>query len=106
MASEKKIEPTKETTAIDTSKWPLLLKNYDQLNVRTGHYVPLPHGCSPLARSLEQHLLYGIINLDKPVNPSSHEVVYAFQCSHSFSTILKMFKRFDQNLKISPFKNQ
>ena len=93
MASEKKIEPTKETTAIDTSKWPLLLKNYDQLNVRTGHYVPLPHGCSPLARSLEQHLLYGIINLDKPVNPSSHEVVYAFQCSHSFSTIFKMFKR-------------
>ena len=43
--------------------------------MRTGHYVPLPHGCSPLARSLEQHLLYGIINLDKPVNPSSHEVV-------------------------------
>ena len=31
MATEKKIEPTKENTAIDTSKWPLLLKNYDQL---------------------------------------------------------------------------
>eukprot|EP00400_MALV-I_sp_L67-5_P000758 gene758-802_t len=72
---EKKIEPTEKSQAIDTSKWPLLLKNYDQLNVRTGHYVPLPHGCSPLARTLEQHLLYGIINLDKPVNPSSHEVV-------------------------------
>jgi len=75
MACTKKIEPTKDQVAIDTSKWPLLLKNYDQLNTRTGHYVPLPHGCSPMARTLEQHLLYGIINLDKPVNPSSHEVV-------------------------------
>jgi len=60
---------------IDTSKWPLLLKNYDRLNVRTGHYTPLPFGCSPLARPIDQYLLYGILNLDKPVNPSSHEVV-------------------------------
>jgi len=28
-----------------------------------------------LARSLKQHLSYGVINLDKPSNPSSHEVV-------------------------------
>jgi len=60
---------------IDTSNWPLLLKNYGDLLVRTGHYTPLPYGCSPLSRPLDIYLLYGIINLDKPVNPSSHEVV-------------------------------
>ena len=69
------IPSEKEQKPIDTSKWPLLLKNYDRLNVRTGHYTPLPHGCSPLNRPYEQHLNYGVINLDKPANPSSHEVV-------------------------------
>ena len=69
------IQPEKDSKAIDTSNWPLLLKNYDKLNVRTGHYTPMPYGCSPLSRPLDQHLLYGIMNLDKPVNPSSHEVV-------------------------------
>lgn len=68
------IQP-EESTSIDTSKWPLLLKNYGNLLVRSGHYTPLPFGCSPLARKLEDYLLYGIVNLDKPVNPSSHEVV-------------------------------
>ena len=60
---------------IDTSHWPLLLKNYHLLHVRTSHYTPIPTGSSPLARSLPQHLQYGVINLDKPANPSSHEVV-------------------------------
>uniref|UniRef100_A0A7S4R5S6 PUA domain-containing protein n=1 Tax=Alexandrium monilatum TaxID=311494 RepID=A0A7S4R5S6_9DINO len=69
------VQPEENAPPIDTSKWPLLLKNYDRLLVRTGHYTPLPFGCSPLSRSLELYLLYGILNLDKPVNPSSHEVV-------------------------------
>ena len=43
--------------------------------MRTGHYTPIPCGCSPLSRPLEEHLRYGVINLDKPANPSSHEVV-------------------------------
>ena len=60
---------------MDTTKWPLLLKNYHELHIRTNHYTPLPTGSSPLARSLELHLSYGVINVDKPVNPSSHEVV-------------------------------
>ena len=59
----------------DTSKYPLLLKNYDALNVKTGHFTPLPNGSSPLSRGLEEYLKYGVINLDKPANPSSHEVV-------------------------------
>eukprot|EP00931_Biecheleriopsis_adriatica_P072321 TRINITY_DN464_c0_g2_i1.p1 TRINITY_DN464_c0_g2~~TRINITY_DN464_c0_g2_i1.p1 ORF type:complete len:479 (+),score=111.15 TRINITY_DN464_c0_g2_i1:72-1439(+) len=69
------IKPEESQKPIDTSKWPLLLKNYSNLLVRTGHYTPLPFGCSPLSRALEAYLLYGIVNLDKPVNPSSHEVV-------------------------------
>lgn len=43
--------------------------------MRTGHYTPLPYGCSPLNRSLADHLAAGVVNLDKPANPSSHEVV-------------------------------
>jgi H/ACA ribonucleoprotein complex subunit 4 len=56
-------------------RWPLLLKNYDQLHVRTAHYTPIPCGMSPLKRSLLEYVRYGVINLDKPANPSSHEVV-------------------------------
>jgi len=64
-----------EGKKIDCSSWPLLLKNYDQLAVRTGHYTPIPAGCSPLKREIKDYLRYGILNLDKPSNPSSHEVV-------------------------------
>jgi H/ACA ribonucleoprotein complex subunit 4 len=63
------------TPQLDTSKWPLLLKNYDKLHVRTGHYTPIPTGWSPLRRPIYDYVRYGIINLDKPANPSSHEVV-------------------------------
>jgi H/ACA ribonucleoprotein complex subunit 4 len=52
-----------------------LLKNYDQLHVRTAHYTPIPCGMSPLKRVLGEYMRYGAINLDKPANPSSHEVV-------------------------------
>ena len=69
------IAPEKSTPKLDTSKWPLLLKNYDQLNVRTGHYTPIPAGSTPLKRPLKEYLSCGCINLDKPSNPSSHEVV-------------------------------
>lgn len=69
------IQPSSHTPKIDTSKWPLLLKNYSDLNVRTSHYTPIPSGSSPLSRPLRDHLSYGVINLDKPANPSSHEVV-------------------------------
>ncbi|XP_050728855.1 H/ACA ribonucleoprotein complex subunit DKC1-like [Eriocheir sinensis] len=67
--SEAKVE------TIDTSQWPLLLKNFDKLNVRTCHYTPLTYGCSPLKRDITQYIKSGFINLDKPANPSSHEVV-------------------------------
>ncbi|KAL6509078.1 centromere/microtubule-binding protein cbf5 [Orobanche gracilis] len=69
------IKPQSYTPAVDTSQWPILLKNYDKLNVRTGHYTPLPSGYSPLKRPLAEYIKYGVLNLDKPANPSSHEVV-------------------------------
>ncbi|CAI9779462.1 unnamed protein product [Fraxinus pennsylvanica] len=69
------IKPQSYTPSIDTSEWPILLKNYDKLNVRTGHYTPIPSGYSPLKRPLPEYIKYGVMNLDKPANPSSHEVV-------------------------------
>merc|ERR1712166_1114736 len=69
------IKPSKDKPKVDTSDWPLLLKNYDKLNVRTNHYTPIPKGHTPHQRPLNHHLSYGVINLDKPANPSSHEVV-------------------------------
>lgn len=50
------------------------IQNYDKLNVRTGHYTPIPTGHTPLRRPLKEYIRYGVINLDKPSNPSSHEV--------------------------------
>jgi len=32
------------------------------------------HGCPPDRRPLEQHLNYGVVNLDKPAGPTSHQV--------------------------------
>ncbi|CAK4876859.1 unnamed protein product [Aphanomyces euteiches] len=73
--SHELIKPEATTPALDTSKWPLLLKNYSSLNIRTGHYTPIPSGSTPLKRNMNDYVRYGVINLDKPANPSSHEVV-------------------------------
>lgn len=74
--SEFTIKPSNEPVApVDTSNWPLLLKDYNKLLVRTNHYTPIPFGSTPLKRKLADYLRYGVINLDKPANPSSHEVV-------------------------------
>ena len=73
--TEYSIKPQATTPAIDTSSWPLLLKNYDKLFIRTGHFTPIPVGCTPLKRDLKSYISSGVINLDKPSNPSSHEVV-------------------------------
>jgi len=52
----------------------LVLQNYHRMVVRTGHYTPLEAGCSPLKRDIKNYVSHGFINLDKPSNPSSHEV--------------------------------
>ena len=73
------------------------------MHVRTGHYTPIPTGCSPLKRPIFDYVRsdafqlpcqqapsflkckssrrYGVINLDKPANPSSHEVAPSFRGS-------------------------
>ena len=33
------------------------------------------YGCKPEDRSMSMHIKYGIMNIDKPAGPSSHEVV-------------------------------
>ena len=53
----------------------MLLKNYDQLHIRSSHYTPIPCGHSPLMRPIKEYITYGVCNLDKPANPSSHEIV-------------------------------
>lgn len=41
---------------LDTSQWPLLLKNYDKLLVRSSHFTPIPSGNSPLKRDLASYI--------------------------------------------------
>ncbi|XP_029982295.1 H/ACA ribonucleoprotein complex subunit DKC1 isoform X1 [Sphaeramia orbicularis] len=69
------IQPESKVPTLDTSQWPLLLKNFDKLNIRSSHYTPLPSGSNPLKRNIQDYVRAGFINLDKPANPSSHEVV-------------------------------
>lgn len=59
----------------NSQHWPFLLKNFDKMNVKETNYTPIVAGSTPLKRSLKDYLKYGVINLDKPSNPSSHEVV-------------------------------
>lgn len=52
------IKSEKSAPALDTSEWPLLLKNYDKLLVRSSHFTPIPSGCSPLKRDLQSYVKY------------------------------------------------
>lgn len=45
------------------------------MNIKSTHFTPLPFGASPLQREIKDYVRSGYINLDKPSNPSSHEVV-------------------------------
>ncbi|KAH8913676.1 putative rRNA pseudouridine synthase [Atractiella rhizophila] len=69
------IKPSSSPAKIDCSNWPLLLRHFDKLQIRSSHYTPIPAGSSPLKRDLVTYIKTGVINLDKPSNPSSHEVV-------------------------------
>lgn len=69
------IKGKKDKTSSNSSEWPLLLRNHEKLNIRSSHFTPLPNGCSPDKRDIVEYIKSGFINLDKPSNPSSHEVV-------------------------------
>ncbi|KAK5166308.1 centromere/microtubule-binding protein cbf5 [Saxophila tyrrhenica] len=74
-SDEHVIKPENVGAKTLSSQFPLLLRNYEDLLVRTGHFTPIPAGCTPLRRELKQYISSGVICLDKPSNPSSHEVV-------------------------------
>lgn len=69
------IKPSDDIPELHSSDWPLLMKNYTKLQTKTSHFTPLPCGASPLQRTIVDYMKSGYINLDKPSNPSSHEVV-------------------------------
>lgn len=48
------------------TKRKLLVKAEDKTNSR--------YGCKPEDRPVEEYVKYGVINLDKPAGPTSHEV--------------------------------
>lgn len=50
------IKPENAQPKLDTSQWPLLLKNYDKLLVRSAHFTPIPAGCSPLKRDITTYV--------------------------------------------------
>merc|ERR1712106_656687 len=79
----------------NSANWPLLLKGWDQSNVRSSHFTPIPAGCSPLQRPIEDYVRSGVINIDKPANPSSHEVVAWIR------RILKVHDAIADELKLS-----
>lgn len=68
------VKPSDAAPKSQTVDWPLLLRNFDAMNIRTNHYTPLPFGSSPQQRKIDDYVRSGFINLDKPSNPSSHEV--------------------------------
>ncbi|XP_043673039.1 H/ACA ribonucleoprotein complex subunit 4 [Vespula pensylvanica] len=72
---ECEIKPSTEEVKLNCEDWPLLFKNFDKMFTRTKHFTPLTSGSTPLHRSLSEYIKSGCINLDKPCNPSSHEVV-------------------------------
>lgn len=52
-----------------------LLQNLDKMVIKENTTILQKHGHAPYNRPLQEYLKYGVINLDKPCNPSSHEVV-------------------------------
>lgn len=47
----------------------------EQLLVKSQDNSNPDYGCTPGERDLETHIKYGVINLDKPSGPTSHEIV-------------------------------
>lgn len=63
------IKSEEKAPKLDTSQWPLLLKNYDKLLVRSSHFTPIPSGCSPLKRDIQSYIKYGLKNYSNYLIP-------------------------------------
>lgn len=53
----------------------VLLYDIDQMCTKTTSFTAQHRGSYPEQRSIQEYLKYGVVYLDKPRNPSSHEVV-------------------------------
>lgn len=53
----------------------LLLRDEESMIVKSTDYVPTGSGTMPVNRPIAEYLQYGVLTIDKPANPSSHEVV-------------------------------
>lgn len=53
----------------------LLLKNLDKMIMKSTDISPCGAGTMPINRPINEYLKYGVVTIDKPANPSSHEVV-------------------------------
>jgi H/ACA ribonucleoprotein complex subunit 4 len=45
-----------------------------QIHIKNEDSTDRKYGCTPLERPPDQYIRYGLINLDKPAGPTSHEV--------------------------------
>ncbi|KAM7542776.1 hypothetical protein Aperf_G00000006185 [Anoplocephala perfoliata] len=52
-----------------------MVKNVFEMNSNGCSFMQESEGCAPLRRPIRDYISFGVINLDKPSNPSSHEVV-------------------------------
>eukprot|EP00917_Polyrhabdina_sp_WS-2016_P020429 GHVP01043717.1.p1 GENE.GHVP01043717.1~~GHVP01043717.1.p1 ORF type:complete len:382 (+),score=51.24 GHVP01043717.1:112-1146(+) len=47
----------------------------DVMNTKSTTFTPIPNsGATPEKRKIDDYMKYGVLNIDKPANPSSHEV--------------------------------
>jgi len=60
---------------MENSEYKLPSDESEQLLVKSQENSNPEYGCEPEKRDIDTHLEYGVINLDKPSGPTSHEVV-------------------------------
>ncbi|OIR57009.1 MAG: H/ACA ribonucleoprotein complex subunit 4, partial [Amphiamblys sp. WSBS2006] len=66
---------TRPEHELDTDEWTFLLRRFGKMHVKSSHFTPIPEaGHTPEKRPIKDYVRYGVVNIDKPSNPSSHEV--------------------------------
>ena len=53
----------------------ILLRDFEDMQVYDKDYTSSGFGFTPEKRPIDYYINSGVINVDKPANPSSHEVV-------------------------------
>lgn len=68
-------ESKKDCIQTDDSNTTYLLRNIHELTVKDATWNYTGDGFKPENRPIAQYIDYGVVTIDKPANPSSHEVV-------------------------------